>query len=367
MLNLKSASFHEKEMPPIEYEAEPKISIILLLIVIIALLQLVYFKTAAALRGYGDFNLFSSLISSDFLFNLTVTAIVVSLHIGVSKVLRNTIPEQNVKARYALQFVLSGALAASGAALCNWVYSAVIYNFGAPSASVLFDVAVLAFMTPIILTGLLDSFYYRGQWLSEQYQKELSQREMIDAKFDALKSQLSPHFVFNSFNTLGAIITESPQRAQAFLTHLSAVYRYLLENNDKDTVSLGAELDCVAALLSLYEDRHPGVMTIDLEVTKAQRELLVVPLTLHTLIENVFKHNRLTAKSPIELKIEVQNDELLIVENSYRPKLDVESHQVGLENLSQRYFLLLHKRPNIISTNEVFRVEVPLVTKGAAT
>lgn len=339
-------------------------TLIIFLILLIGLFQPFYFKTQFYLRDGGNYNIIAAIISSDGLFNLSVTAIVVALHLFVVRILRRIFPEDRVKTRYFIQFVVSGILAAGSASLCIWFYYTVLFDFDPPQSDVIFNVAILAFIIPIILNGLLETFYYRSAWLKKQYEQEQLNRQIIAAKFEALKNKLSPHFVFNSFNTLSAIMEKDVNQAQEFLEQLSHVYRYILDNKDKETVSLGSELDSIAALLSVQETRHPGAVKINLEVSTKDRDLNIIPLTLHTLVENVFKHNSLSPITPINLTLKVQKNNLLIVENDVRPKLDVQSFNIGIENLSRRYELLIRKRLNIIAERNLFRVEIPLISSG---
>ncbi|PHR92393.1 MAG: hypothetical protein COA69_08425 [Robiginitomaculum sp.] len=340
----------------------PSLPVIIVLILVITLFQILFFKISYTLREDVGFNFVKAVFGTDGLFSLIVTSVVVFAHLGIAHVLRIVITERAVKIRYTLQFILSGLFAAVGAGAMSWFHSAVIYDFGVPPVGALFNIAVLAFIIPIVLTGLLETFYYRGQWQREQYQLEHTKRQMVSAKFDSLKNQLSPHFVFNSFNTLGAIIDEDPARAQEFLAQLSKVYRYILDNKDKDTVSLEKEIESVKALLHIQENRHPGAVKIEIDISEKHHTLRIIPLTLHTLAENVFKHNTLSPENPIVLTIKAQGRDVLCVENDLRPKLDVESHNIGLDNLSRRYELLMHKGLNIVQARDRFRVEVPFIT-----
>ncbi len=337
-------------------------SLIILLIIIIGIFQTAFMKTQIHLSQGGDYNLVNAIFSNDGLFNLTVTAVVVGIHLIVSEILKRILSNGSVKLRYALQFIISGILAAAGASLCIWFYYTVLFNLSPPTASVVFNIAVLAFIIPIVLTGLLETFYYHGEWQKELYAQEQIKRQMVAAKFEALKNQLSPHFVFNSFNTLAAIIENDPQMAQGFLKQLSKVYRYILDNKDKETVPLSLEIESVTALLNVQETRHPGAIKINIDINAGEKKLPVIPLTLHTLVENTFKHNNLSSENPITLSIKVHQSKQLIIENQIRPKLDVESHNIGIENLSHRYQLLRKTGLNIIKNSRTFRVEIPLVT-----
>lgn len=346
--------------------AGPRLVLILPLIVIISLFQTLFFKISYTLRSGVEFDFLKSVLGSDSLFNLAVTAIVVFLHLGAARFLRRIFGERYVKTRYALQFLLSSFLAATGAGFCMWFYSAVIYDFGAPDAVAFFNVAVLAFTVPIILTGLLETFYYRGQWQREQYYFEQEKRQMISAKFNALKNQLSPHFVFNSFNTLGALISKDSDSAQDFLAQLSKVYRYILDNKDKDTVSIDRELESVKALLHIQESRHPGAVKVTIDIPNKFLSYRIIPLTLHTLAENVFKHNVLSPQTPINLTIKINKHQTLSVENDLYQKLDVESHGMGIDNLSKRYELLGEQKLKIIKAKNIFRVDIPFIRPLAA-
>lgn len=356
---LKQPLVTEKNM--ISKAVGSEYAMIAFLVIVIGVFQPFYFKTQFFLRDGGDFNVISAVFSSDGLFNLVVTTVVVVVHLMVVKGLRTAIPESRLKTRYSIQFVLSGILAATSASLCMWFYYTVVFDFDPPRTDVVFNIAVLAFIIPIILNGLLETFYYRNAWLKQQYEQEQLTRQMIAVKFEALKNQLSPHFVFNSFNTLSAIMDKDLNQAQQFLEQLSHVYRYILENKDEEIVTLGYELDSVNSLLAIQETRHPGAVIIETEFTEKDRDFKIIPLTLHTLVENVFKHNSLSPVTPINLSLKIQNGDLLVVENDLRPKLDVQSFNIGLQNLSRRYELLIHKPLNIITEKSLFRVEVQLI------
>jgi len=337
-------------------------ALIVFLVFIIGFFQVFYFKTRFFLAQGGDYNLVSAVFSSDGLFNLAVTAIVVGLHLITVRILRYILPERRIKLRYLLQFIVSGLFSAAGAWLCMWFYYTVLFDFTLPSSDTIFNIVVLAFIIPIILSGLLETFYYRSAWLREQYAQEQAERQTIAAKFEALKNQLSPHFVFNSFNTLSAIIETDKELALEFLDQLSLVYRYILDNKDKETVSLHSELESIKALLAVQETRHPGAVKINLMISNSERDFKIIPLTLHTLVENVFKHNSLSPTTPIDLNVKIQNNALLVIENDVRPKLDVQSHNIGIENLSRRYELILNRGLNITAGQSIFRVEVPLIS-----
>ncbi|MEX0298123.1 MAG: sensor histidine kinase [Kordiimonas sp.] len=341
------------------------IQISLFTIIVIGFGQSAYLKSKYLLREGLPLN-FSDMFSLwDTGFSVVSTTIVVLMHQLVTYGIKRAFGERAVKLRYTIQFVLSATLGGLAAAGSLIFYVSILHDYPTPPPAALFDVAIVAIIIPLTLIASMETFHYRGAWLQEQYVKEQTQREIISAQFEALKNQLSPHFVFNSFNSLGGLIEEDPKRAQLFLNQLSQVYRYILDNKDKETVSLSRELESVEALLHVQEARHPNTVHVNFEITENDREQRVIPLTLHTLIENVFKHNILSKKAPIGLTVKVLNGEILIVENDLKPKLDVESHHIGIANLSKRYELLVKQGLNILKNANSFRVEVPLVRQEA--
>jgi len=341
------------------------IQVTILTVIILSMGKIVYFKAGNMIKNDQPVVWSSVFHPSDASFALLSTAVVAIAHLLIAAALRHIIPEHKVAVRYSLLFILSAFLGGLAAIANMAFYYTVLFDYNLPAPMYLFDSAILAFITPITLMATLETFHYRGAWLKEQFATEQSHREVVSAKFDALKNQLSPHFVFNSFNTLGALIGEQPERAQLFLNQLSQVYRYILDNKDKETVSLGRELDSVKALLHVQEARHPDAVKIDFIITEGDRNLRVIPLTLHTLVENVFKHNVLSKKSPIHLRVEAVGRNILVVENNLKPKLDVESHHIGIANLSRRYELLIARGLKILKSAEHFRVEVPFVAPEA--
>lgn len=361
MTNRKPASFGNHSSSHWFVRNKAQFQIAIFTILAIGLGQSAYLKSKYLLRE-GLPLVFSDMFSLwDTGFSVVSTAIVVLVHIMVAAWLRKLFGEKAVKARYAIQFILSAILGGAAAAGSLVFYVSILHDYPAPETYVLVDVAIVAIIIPLTLIAAMETFHYRGAWLREQYVKEQTRREVISAQFEALKNQLSPHFVFNSFNSLGALIEEDPGRAQLFLNQLSQVYRYILDNKDKETVSLGRELDSVQALLHVQEARHPDTVRVEFAITDRDRDLRVIPLTLHTLVENVFKHNVLSKKAPISLKVEAVKGEILVVENDLKPKLDVESHHIGIANLSRRYELLVERGLNILKSAHSFRVEVPFV------
>lgn len=183
------------------------------------------------------------------------------------------------------------------------------------------------------------------------------------AKYESLKNQLDPHFLFNSLNVLTSLIEENPKKAEKFTTGLSKVYRYVLEQKDKNLIPLEEELKFAKSYMELLKMRFEEGVEYSLPEHISNPDYKVVPLSLQLLLENAVKHNMITSGKPLQIKI-YEQDGYLIIENNNRPKASLEkSTKVGLANIKQRYSLITKKQVEVISDFKKFQVKLPLLTK----
>jgi len=204
-------------------------------------------------------------------------------------------------------------------------------------------------------------FYNRYQKNKIKEQKVIA--GTASAKFDALKNQLDPHFLFNSLNVLTSLIEENPKNAQKFTTSLSKVYRYVLEQKNKDLITVDEELNFARTYMSLLKMRFEDSIIFEIPEQASNPESKVVPLSLQLLLENAVKHNMVTSSKPLHIKI-YEKAGMLIVENNLQPKQIVKkSSGVGLENIKQRYQLLSNKTVSINQSTSSFAVAIPMLTK----
>lgn len=204
-------------------------------------------------------------------------------------------------------------------------------------------------------------FYNRYQKNKIKEQKVIA--GAASAKFDALKNQLDPHFLFNSLNVLTSLIEENPDNAQKFTTSLSKVYRYVLEQKNKELVTVDEELNFARTYMSLLKMRFEDSIIFEIPDKASNPESRVVPLSLQLLLENAVKHNMVTSGKPLHIKI-YEEGNLLVVLNNLQPKQIVKkSSGVGLENIKQRYSLLSNRKVIINQRATDFAVAIPMLTK----
>ncbi|MGJ8593903.1 MAG: 2TM domain-containing protein [Aquaticitalea sp.] len=204
-------------------------------------------------------------------------------------------------------------------------------------------------------------FYNRYQQNKVKEQKVIA--GTANARFDALKNQLDPHFLFNSLNVLTSLIEENPGNAQKFTTSLSKVYRYVLEQKNKDLVTVDEELNFARTYMSLLKMRFEDSIIFEIPEKASDPESKVVPLSLQLLLENAVKHNMVTTSKPLHIRIYEDGGKLIVENNLQTKQIVKKSSGVGLENIKQRYELLTNRKVNINQQAERFAVAIPMLTK----
>lgn len=187
--------------------------------------------------------------------------------------------------------------------------------------------------------------------------------ENILNQYEALKNQLNPHMLFNSLNTLRSLVREDQEKAQEYIQELSRVLRYTLQGNESKSVLLKDEIDFVSAYIFLLKMRFEDNLTFDIDIDRRHEQCRVPPMAVQMLIENAVKHNEISNRRPLAIRIYTEGDEL-IVSNPVQSKLTATPGTgIGLANLAKRYHLL-YKREVQITENERFTVTIPLITNA---
>jgi LytS/YehU family sensor histidine kinase len=190
--------------------------------------------------------------------------------------------------------------------------------------------------------------------------KESITRQKVQSQFETLRNQVNPHFLFNSFNTLISTIEQDPEEAVNYVERLSDYFRVVLEQRDKDVITLKEELELVENYLFLQQKRFGKNLVYNIQIKDPSLKSLVPPMTIQILIENAIKHNIISKQRPFLIEIVEENGHLLI-RNNLQPKLLKEpSTGIGLENIKNRYRILFDCSIIIRETAEMFIVELPI-------
>lgn len=215
-------------------------------------------------------------------------------------------------------------------------------------------------ITIILIISLMRLLYGRQQMLLEF---EKLKTEKLQTSYNALMGQINPHFFFNSLNGLNSLIRgDEKEKTLAYLDELSNVFRYILQSNKKELVTLGEELQFVKAYTYLLSVRYEGKLFFSVQADTRYLLWQLPILSILPLIENAVKHNVISKQYPLEVDIYTTEDHMLVVSNKVQPKVEESvSSGIGLKNLWGRYRMLTGKDIYISNRKDYFKVSLPLI------
>lgn len=322
---------------------------------------IVLFTVGAFLIRLSKFDEFSF----DFHVNITLLSFVLitvswELLRSVNLLLNRYYPfERNISGRILLQISLGIGI--------GILIRFMIYTFGEPHVPIKLDSFFLAatwaiyVLMPTGINFVFFTIYFIKRWKDSIVYAERLEKEKSQVQFDNLKNQLNPHFLFNALTSLNSLIFENQQLASDFLQQLSRVYRYVLQNRDKNFVLLSTELEFISNYVKLLETRFEGALKINFDIHESATQQAIVPVTLQVLIENALKHNIADKQRPLLIDI-VSMGEYLVISNNLQLKKRVDgSNRQGLDNLKSFYRFLTTKPVIIEQSDERFYVKIPLI------
>ena len=215
---------------------------------------------------------------------------------------------------------------------------------------------------PLIILPVMISYLLRSMHLENMtaVENEALRAESLSSRYEALKNQIDPHFLFNSLNTLKSLIDVNVDKAEDFVQQLSMVLRYTLKNEEVATLS--DELGCVRSYCIMMKMRYGDNLQFDHRIDHDKYDNYhVLPLSIQGLIENAIKHNVISTKRPLMVHIYTDDDNHLIISNNIQEKISKEeSSGIGLANLLERYRLKWNENVEIFDDGTIFRVTLPL-------
>ena len=210
------------------------------------------------------------------------------------------------------------------------------------------------------ISAFMHGRSFLENWRKAALDAETLKKEGAVARYEALKNQVNPHFLFNSLNALTNLVYEDQDKAVKFIKQLSEVYRYVLDTREKETVTLQEELRFIKSYLYLQEIRFGNNLNVKLDLDGASGN--VAPLALQLLLENAIKHNIVSQEDPLSVEMTV-HDGFIWVENKLQKKRSPgeDSPGMGLYNIRSRYKFLSDKEVIVNEAEGKFSVGLPLI------
>jgi len=244
-----------------------------------------------------------------------------------------------------------------------WLWS--FDDYGWDLFGLMQNVQARHFIPTLIITFAVSLFLHGRSflinWKETLVEAERLKKEQISAKYEALKNQVNPHFLFNSLNVLSSLVHRDADLAEKFIRQLSDVYRYILDSREKEAVPIAEELETLRAYHFLMDIRFGAALQLHIDIPPNTRGY-IAPLTLQMLLENALKHNEVSKTNPLRIDIFIENEEWIVVRNNLSAKKILpESTGIGLANIQARYQVLSGKAVLITDHDGFFTVKVPVL------
>ncbi len=298
----------------------------------------------------------------DFVFDICYCALYVLVSLSISNLIRKLLldkrlPDKRIFSKghssFSRFFLHSGAMLVANVLLAI-VFESIVNEIFDGGEEVFWD-SLYVFTTCATLLTIVYLCLYYSRIVILQADKNAEMHKEL------LKLQLDPHFVFNSLSTLAELISEDPELAETFTLKFSSIYRYIVNQLNKETVSVAEEIRFVRDYCDLLDIRHPRHFCFETDSNLSHDVCLILPMSIQILVENAVKHNAHSLRQPLRIFVYREGDSI-VVRNGRVPLVGMLSAttKIGLKNLDERYGLL-GLRPVITETEEVFEVKLPII------
>lgn len=238
-------------------------------------------------------------------------------------------------------------------------------NYAAPPVLLengLFRLYIVVNLLGAVFIYMLQSTLLLYKSINEkEAQKEKLQQEYSQVRLQALKNQINPHFLFNSLSVLSSLVHVKPETAERFIFQLSKAYRYILDQQGAEMVSLRSELDFLNAYFYLLQIRFDQKIILEKNIPVNPEAWQLPPLTIQLLVENAVKHNRMSLNEPLHISITAEAGQISVSNNINSRTEKQVSTGIGLENIRKRMAYFTERPVLLNKTDKIFTVSVPLI------
>ncbi len=282
----------------------------------------------------------------------------------IQPVIRKQIDPAKSKIKYLAVFFIGGnVIAVLITAIVIWFIGGVLHSFSWEQNSVPFKLNLIYAVLVNLFFHLINAiFFFFNEYKKQWVEAEELRRNSSQAQLQLIKSQVNPHFLFNNLNALSSLLIKDNPEANKFIEEFSKVYRYILNNQDKELVELQSELDFIKPYIFLLQKRFDNGLQVEMNIPEQYKKSFIIPVALQMLIENAIKHNIVSRSKPLYIDVHVNGNNTLVVKNNLQlKKVNEPSTQIGLQNIRKRYQLICDKDIEVVSTDKDFTVSLPLL------
>lgn len=269
--------------------------------------------------------------------------------------------EKNPTKTFLYRIVASIIFSAVDIVVVSYLIYTYIYKINVfDNIRPLINYALVAFVIAMLVTTIIYLYHFFISWRELVIQREKYKSDALSLQYETLKSYVNPHFLFNSLSVLSSLVEKDTQKSQQFIKQLSDIYRYVLEQKDKELVPLKVEFEFIKSFIDLNKIRHGDNLKVDIRIDNF--EGYVIPLSLQILVENALKHNIVSEEEPLTIAISRENSSLIVQNNLQKRNTISDKGGIGLETIQKRYEMLTSEPLIIEDVNGYFRVKVPIIS-----
>lgn len=320
---------------------------LMIVLIIASLLPPLLFRIIEWRNGLFDswYAFFESLLFNS-LVSLIVTLSISWAILGILHWLNKKVPwTENVLKRLLLEIATTFPVAL----LLGYIFGNIAFYVNPYHSSeykdFIFSFLVISAVMNFVLVAISDWFYFFNRWKDSLIENEKAitknavlEKENVESQYEVLKNQINPHFLFNSLNVLSSLVHTNPNKAEDFIDAFAELYRYILDQNEKDLVTVSEELKISKSYIFLQKIRFEDGMVCNFGIeTKEIKEYRIFPLALQTLLENAIKHNTISKQSPLIIDVTIVGEQLVVSNNLQLRENIKASTGIGIPNLIKRY------------------------------
>lgn len=282
----------------------------------------------------------------------------------IQPILLRMFPPARKRNTYLVSFFVSGSVISfAGTIVTVAMVGSVLHDYSWNQLMVPLKLNIIyAGLVNLLLHLLNTIIFFFHEYRKKWEEAEELRRNSEEAQLQLIKNQINPHFLFNNLNVLSSLVIKTNPEANEFIEEFSKVYRYILNNQDKELIDLNTELEFIKPYIFLLKKRFDNGLEIALDIPDEYKRSYVIPVALQMLIENAIKHNIVSKAKPLLIKVAVDQDHSLIVKNNLQPRQNAEpGNRIGLQNIQKRYELISGKKIDVRHTDSEFVVSLPLL------
>ena len=337
--------------------------LLLLLIVLVVTIQVavILYNHYSGYYELQHFQHFLTRLLRGSLLSLPAAFLIAYPDLIIINYLKTSAPwEKKALKRLLIQFS-SAVLIAIIISSCFTLFANLLSPYKHHLSNVLLNNALIFSAVNILLMSVLEGLIFSKESKHALQMAENLKEELSQMKFELLKSQINPHFMFNSLNVLSGLVSSDAKKAQLFIDEFSHIYRYVLETIEHSVSTLSKELDFMRSYLFLQQIRYGESLTYSVTIPASLMNHFLPPLSLQVVLENAIKHNIANESKPLHIEI-FQEAFYLIVKNSIQPKVSIgKSTGIGLKNLQKRYAIISTLTPAFYVDGDFFIAKLPLI------